>query len=336
MTEEHKIIPIDSIDLDFENPRIRRFLEYTPNPTAEQIYLALGFGSSESDSSGTTTFRSLRESIRESKGIIYPIIVRTKPDGKYLAIDGNTRLAIYKEFRDEQGPGKGWDEIPAIIRDGLKDHEVHAIRLQAHLVGPRPWDPYSKAKYLDFLRNFENLPMATIEALCGGRRRELSDLIESYNDMEKYYRPVIADESAFDITRFSAFVELQKPGIKEAILTAGFTKEDFAKWVVDQKIQPLNTVRALPRILANKEARQKFLKSGAREALKQLDLPSTPSSLDNIPLEHLARALTERIEGIAYIDVKALKSDNASSKAQALFAAVEALQELCTEITKNE
>src|SRR5215813_7557542 len=157
MVEESKSVAIDLIDLDVENPRVRRFLEYTPIPTAEQIYLALGFGSSESDSGGTTTFRALRESIRENKGIIIPIIVRTKPDGRYLAIEGNTRLAIYKEFQDEQGKGKGWDQIPCIVRDGLKENEVHAIRLQAHLVGPRPWDPYSKAKYLDFLRNVENL-----------------------------------------------------------------------------------------------------------------------------------------------------------------------------------
>jgi hypothetical protein len=180
MVEERKSVPIDLIDLDVENPRIRRFLEFTPNPSAEQINLALGVGSSESDSSGNTTFRTLRESIRENRGIIIPIIVRTKADGRYLVIEGNTRLAIYKEFRDEQGPGKGWDEISVIIRDGLKDYEVHAIRLQAHLVGPRPWDPYSKAKYLEFLRNHENLPMAMIQAMCGGKGRELSELIDAY------------------------------------------------------------------------------------------------------------------------------------------------------------
>src|SRR5205807_2383101 len=149
------------------------------------------------------------------------------------------------------------------------------------------------------------------------------------------YRPAIADESAFDITRFSAFVELQKPGIKEAILIANFTIQDFAHWVVDQKIKPLNTVRALPRILANREARQKFLKSGARDALNLLDIPP-PSTLDNIALEPLARALTERIDAIGFAEVKALKADNAGSKAQALFAALDALQELCTEISKSE
>jgi ParB-like nuclease family protein len=335
VSEQYKDIPIDDVDLDVENPRVRRFLEYTPNPSAEQIHLALGFGSSESDSGGSTTFRTLRESIRESGRIFSPIIVRPGVHNKYLVIEGNTRLAIYKEFRDEEGAGKGWDTIPAIIRDDLKDIDVHTIRLQAHLVGPRPWDPYSKAKYLTLLRDQEHLTMPAIESMCGGRRRELAELIDAYHDMEKYYRPALSDESAFDITRFSAFVELQKPGVKEAILAAGFTPEDFARWVIDFRINPLSTVRALPKILANKEAKQKFLKSGAKEALKHLDPPSGSGAVDNISLETLARAVTERLDGIGWNDVKALKADPSGSKALALVTLLESLQSLCAEISKD-
>lgn len=335
MTEQFQRIPIDEIQLDVENPRIRRFLEHIANPSAEQIHLALGFGSSESDSGGSTTFRTLRESIRESRGISSPILVRPIEGDKYLVIEGNTRLAIYKEFRDEQGTGKGWDAIPAIIRDNLKELEVHTIRLQAHLVGPRPWDPYSKAKYLTYLREVENLPMAAIESMCGGRRKELADLIDAFNDMEKYYRPALPDESAFDITRFSAFVELQKPGIKEAILGGGFKLDDFAHWVIDQKIHPLSTVRALPKILGHKDARQKFLKSGAKEAQKLLDLPLNTGALDNTTFDALARVLTERLDSIAYSEVKALKADPSGTKAVALFTLLESLQGLCDDISKD-
>jgi len=334
--DQYKNIPIDDVELDVENPRVRRFLEHTPNPTAEQIYLALGFGSTESDAGGSTTFRTLRESIKDSGRIFSPIIVRPNADNNYLVIEGNTRLAIYKEFRDEEGAGKGWDTIPAIVRHGLKDIEIHTIRLQAHLVGPRPWDPYSKAKYLTFLREQEHLTMAAIESMCGGRRRELAELIDAYHDMEKYYRPAIPDESAFDITRFSAFVELQKPGIKEAILTAGFTLEDFAHWVIDLKIHPLNTVRALPKILASKDARQKFLKSGAKEALKHLDPPSGSDSVGNISVEALTRGLTERLDSIEWNEVKTLKADLSGSKAVALFTLLETLQSLCADISKDD
>lgn len=336
MGEEYKNIPIDDIELDVENPRIRRFLEHTPHPSAEQIHLALGVGSSESDTGSSTTFRSLRESIRESPGISSPIIVRSKGAGKYIVIEGNTRLAIYQEFRDEKGTGNGWDAIPAIVRDGLNANQIHAIRLQAHLVGPRPWDPYSKAKYLTYLREQEHLPMAAIESMCGGRRKELAELIDAYNDMEKHYRPALPDEGAFDVTRFSAFVELQKPGIKEAILISGHSLDEFAHWVIDEKLYPLNTVRALPKLLKNKDAHQKFLKVGAKEALKHLDLPTDSNALDNVSIETLARVLTERLDGIEWTEVKALKADPAGSKAVALFGLQDTLQSLCADISKDE
>jgi hypothetical protein len=335
MAEEYRNIPIDDVELDVENPRIRRFLEHTPSPTAEQLHLALGFGSTESDAGGSTTFRTLRESIRESRRICSPIIVRPNGQNKYLVIEGNTRLAIYKEFRDEQGEDKGWDAIPAVIREGLKSIDIHTIRLQAHLVGPRPWDPYSKAKYLTFLREQEHLPMPAIEAMCGGRRKELAELIDAYHDMEKYYRPALPDESAFDITRFSAFVELQKPGIKAALVSNGFKLEDFARWIIDRKIDPLRTVRDLPKILGNKEARQRFLKLGAKEAIKHLDLPPGSAALDSVSIEALTRVLTEKLDSIEYNEVKALKADPSGNKAVAMLSLLETLQELCQEISKD-
>jgi hypothetical protein len=333
MAEEYKNIPLDDVELDVENPRIRRFLEHFPSPTAEQIHLALGFGSTESDAGGSTTLRTLRESSRESGRICSPVIVRPRGDGKYLVIEGNTRLAIYKDFRTEFGNGKGWDAIPAVIRDGLSSIEIHTIRLQAHLVGPRPWDPYSKAKYLTYLREKEHLPMPAIEAMCGGRRKELAELIDAYHDMEKFYRPALPDESAFDITRFSAFVELQKPGIKAAIVNNGFKLEDFARWIIDRKIDPLRTVRDLPKILAHKEAKQRFLKSGAKDAIRHLDLPPGTGALDNVSLEALARVLTERLDSIEYNEVKALKADPSGNKAVAMLSLLETLQEICEEIS---
>lgn len=54
--------------------------------------------------------------------------------------------------------------------------------------------------------------------------------INAYSEMETYYRPIIPDDGSFDTTRFSGFVELQKPGIKEAIAKAGFDVTHFSRW----------------------------------------------------------------------------------------------------------
>src|SRR6202034_3335818 len=107
--------------------------------------------------------------------------------------------AIFRCFRDDPIPGQ-WDRIPALVYENLDSNQVEAIRLQCHIVGARQWDPYSKAKYLDHLLNVENVPLARIVDLCGGRRRVIVEYIDAYRDMEKYYRAILDSDSDFDAT----------------------------------------------------------------------------------------------------------------------------------------
>lgn len=324
-------LSIDDLDLDVENPRIRKFIEqYGTTPNFDQMLLALGAGSSDPESGSTVTFQSLKESIRAQGGVINPIFVDRKPNGRYRVVEGNTRVAIFRSFLADSVRG-AWDTIPAIIHDQLTGHQADAIRLQCHIVGPRPWDPYSKAKYLDDLLNTKNLPLATVVDLCGGRGKEIRDYVAAYRDMEKYYRPILESDGEFDATRFSAFVELQKPNIKEAIIESNFTFASFAEWVRNRKIDPLNTVRALPRILKNAPARVRFLAAGAREAIKLLEVPPAPG-LTNVPLDQLLRVVIEKLNTMAWRDLEVLKNDPGSERSQLLIEAHEVLAEVCQTI----
>jgi len=326
----YQILPVDQLELDTTNPRIRKWIEmYGDTPSAEQIHLALGVGAGDTDAT-STTFNSLRESIRTNQGIINPIIVNRRPDGKMVVVEGNTRVAIFRGFKEDNVPGT-WDHIPALVHDDLEQTGIDAIRLQAHLVGPRPWDPYSKAKYLHHLRNHENMPFNQLVDLCGGKRRELQDYIDAYSDMEKYYRRVIPEDGAFDATRFSAFVELQKPAVKQAIVKAGHDLEDFATWVDQRLIDPLNTVRLLPRLLENPQARAIFLQDGAKEAAKLLDGPPSASA-QALSLEELARVLAQRINQLPWRELERLRESSSLPLSQALFEAEEALNEVCLKI----
>ncbi len=190
---KYKTLAVDALTLDTKNPRIAKWIEiYGGEITAEQMSLALGATSSETEEGGTT-FVSLRESIKTNKGIIHPIIVNKQSEGKHVVIEGNTRTLIYREFRDNNVPGS-WDQIPAITYENLSEAEIDAIRLQAHLVGPRPWDPYSKAKYLVLLSNSQYLTTDQIVDFCGGKKREVLDYMAAYHDMENTYRPLLDSE----------------------------------------------------------------------------------------------------------------------------------------------
>lgn len=315
-------VPVADIELDRNNPRIRRFLDMYPDPTPEQIYLALGAGG-EAPGEGGTSFDKLKNSILSSKGIVQPIIVN-RVNGKLICIEGNTRVAIYRSFVEEKVTGD-WTMIPAMVYTDLSEDRVDAIRLQVHLVGPRAWDPYSKGKYLHYLRTQELQPFERIIDFCGGNKREVQESIQAYADMEKYYRPLV-DEGKYDLTRFSGFVELQKPKVKEAVLAAGFGFGNFAEWIHERKIDPLNTVRQLPAVLANPRAQKIFLKDGMRKAMAALDRPDLEVELGKASVGQLARALTEALRRIEMTEIRRLRANSDDETVRSAYEALEELQ----------
>lgn len=318
-----QLVPIADIHLDRNNPRIRKFLEmYGEEPTAEQFYLALGAaGDEEGDNSAT--FEKLKNSIQTNGGIIQPVILNRK-SGKYICVEGNTRVALYKKFHTEKIKGT-WTHIPALVYEEMPDFQIDSIRLQVHLVGTRQWDPYSKAKYLHSLRNDKNMPLAMLIEFCGGREREITESINAFSDMETYYRPIV-QEGSFDTSRFSGFVELQKPNIKQAIAEAGFTISDFATWIRDERLYPLNTVRLLPRILKTPKAKEAFLKYDARRASDLLEKPPLSKALADADLGQLAHALTQAIYQLPWPEAERLRRDSSGDVAQLLMETLDALR----------
>lgn len=334
-------LAVSKIVLDQRNPRVAPALESIEGePPQNFIELALGqFAPDDDDKGASTTFSSLKASIRAYKGLVNPIVVTPRDDGTYVVIEGNTRVSIYRQLADEKALGS-WDTIPAIVRPDIEESGEHAIRLQAHLVGPRQWRPYAKAKYLHSLYMEQKLSINEILDYCGGnaRKREIEEYIEAYTDMQSHYIPLVGNNQP-DYSRFSAFIELQKPKVKQSIVKAGFTMEDFAKWVHNSKISPLNTVRQIPRILGNSEAKKKFLSQDAREAMKILEQPNANAAIKEATLDQLANALASKIRSLNWPDVKDLTESHDSTRAQALSDCFEELHDLCKQtglITENE
>lgn len=332
MDAKFQVLLINDIELDIRNPRIAQYIEmYGDEITAEQMSLALGAGDSQKSDSGTT-FQSLRESIRTNGGVIHPIIVNKEPSGKHIVIEGNTRVLIYREFLETKTKGD-WTRIPAMVYTNLPESEIESIRLQAHLVGPRAWDPYSKAKYLDHLQKTKHLTISQIVDFCGGKKSEVLDYIAAYNDMEKYYRPALPSDGDFDPSRFSAFVELQSNRVKTALAKSGMNFTDFSKWIINRLIFPLSTVRQIPRILGDENAKNIFLKRGAREALKILEAPQADSVLKDLSLTQLARELAKRIASLPYEEITKMRDAKESDDVDILVDVRDSLTNLCEDIS---
>ena len=329
-------IPVDKIILDKTNPRIKHYLEmYDDISNEAQMLLALGAGAEEEGGdTAQASFNRLRHSIKASGGIIQPIIVKPYDDEMYLCIEGNTRVAIYRQLRGEEPTGPNgtdqWNLIPAIVDSDIDDSETHRIRLQVHLVGNRPWDAYSKAKYLNELVEDYKMPLTELVDYCGGSQNDIRQSIDAYRDMEAHYRPVVeADPSSdFDPSRFSAFVELQKPGIKHSLYGAGYNEGHFSDWIDSRKLAPLALVRKLPQILNDPDAKRTFLRDGARAAARELDAPDLDTRLREANVSQLARALQEKINTLSYEQSQALAANENSDEYLDLHDLFTTVQEL--------
>ena len=326
-------LPIDQIELDKSNPRIANYLATHDEDDITSDLMALLLGTT-SDSCA-----SLRQSIEANNGIIHPIVVNARVDGSYVVIEGNTRLQIYKDFRRENKPGN-WNTIRCIVYENIEEEELHKIRLQAHLVGPREWDPYSKAKYLNYLANIEHMPMNRLISFCGGSSKasEIRNMIAAFNDMEEYYRPLCDDDTQFDIKKFHGFVELQRSSVLESLTVNGYTKNDFSQWMIDDRFSILQDVRRLPEILRSKKAKEVFFKSDTASAKKILAVEDlTSDRLKDIPYEMLAKELSKRMQSILYREIHHLKNDAAySDKLNSLINVYEDVKFILDEVNGEE
>ena len=328
-------LPIDSIKLDEDNPRIKQCLENYETVTPEAIALALW---DSGDGDAATSYRVLRDSIKDSGGIIHPIVVNHEENGGYVAIEGNTRLQIYKDFV-EKGISGEWSHITALVYEGLTKVEKHSIRLQSHLVGPRDWDPYSKAKYLYQLSEIEMLPMNSIINMCGGNKNEIVKAIDAYKYMKMYYEPYAKSKGLEPDTRdYSKFREHENARIKSAIQYKGFEYNQFAKWVVDENVDKAQSVRLIPAIMRNKDALEAFLKGNLTDAetvLRAAELSN--ADLSEYPYEVLANELFKKLMTLPATEVDELaNNDEKTMKRNALERLKSKLDFIINMITEQE
>ena len=268
-------------------------------------------------------------------------------DDRFVCVDGNTRLAIYRELSEEGTPGD-WATINCLVHDSPEAADIETIRVTAHLVGAREWPAYEKARYLHYLRNVAFMDYDELIARCGGNKTTITQQIEAYHDMNEYYRDVNADD-AFKIDRFSGFVELQKTGIKDSIYRAGFDLHDFGQWIRDGKIYRLADVRKLPRVLGDDTAKDTFVKGGIRsiehaivlaeENLRKTDMVPSPAdtTVADATMAILAEALLHRVKSLPREDYVALRDRQylgAQQEVDTLRDLSDHLQDLLQDVSK--
>ena len=344
MNSTHRSIPTEQIRFDRDNPRIKVALEkYGDKLDDQRIRFALQ--TATEGSSTVSSYRSLKDSIRAAKGISIPIVVWQHND-RFISVDGNTRLAIYRELSDENAPGD-WTTISCLVLDSPTELDIETIRVTAHLVGAREWPAYEKARYLHQLRNVDFMDYDELIARCGGNRTTITQQVDAYHDMNEFYRDVNNDD-AFKVDRFSGFVELQKTNVKDAIYSAGYDLQDFGRWIRDGQVYRLADVRKLPGVLADEEANETFVNGGLRsiedaiviaETNRRKDVHPSPRELlvANASIGTLAEALLARIQSLPrqeYLALRDRQYHTADQDVDTLSDLADHLQDLLQDVTK--
>ena len=339
-----RLVSTDQIAFDSQNPRIKVALEkYGDKLDEPRIRFALQ--TATEGLSTTSSYRSLKDSIRAARGISIPIVVWPKGD-RFVCVDGNTRLAIYRELHEEGAPGN-WTDISCLVLDDPAPLDIETIRVTAHLVGAREWPAYEKARYLHYLRNVEFMDYDEMIARCGGNKNTITQQIDAFHDMNRYYRDVNSDD-AFKVDRFSGFVELQKGEVKDSIFSAGLGLHDFGRWIRDGQIYRLADVRKLPRVLADDEAKDIFVNGGIRsiehaidvaEANRQETIHPSPSdvSVADADMFTLADELLQRIRSLPredYLAIRDRQYDAADRDIDTLTDLAEHLGDLLQDVAK--
>lgn len=278
---ETKRIDIDKIILDQENPRIGLFKDSQVKSelTQEEIEFAL-------INKNRPAFDKLKESIEANEGIINPIWACPLDNEKFIIIEGNTRLVIYKQLKDKYLNKETYRKILCyVLPRKISESQKNFIKLEAHLRGTTEWDSYEKARYLNILNHVEGYSIKALTKLTKMSEREISLFIQAFKDMERQYLPKYQKDPT-EVFKFSYFVEYEKnKKLKEVMRKNGLTISEFCDWVGSGKIPRAMLVRDLNPILETDQSRKIFIDKGYENAMERLSIlkPNLTSPLfDNI------------------------------------------------------
>lgn len=289
---ELKKIDISSVYFDVHNPR-SKYTSATelPDNIFDEHYQNNIIPDLLRNAEGQYSVENLKESIQKCGRITNPIQVKNV-EGKYVCVEGNTRLLIYKNLHnsaDTDEEREKWSHIPAMVYENITPDEEATLKLTAHVIGARDWKPYSRAKYIQELKNTTSLDWESITQVVGGRKANMMKLYEAVIRFDEYYVPLTNERSDM---KFSHYIESQSDVIKGALERHNFSENDFAKWVEANKFRMAINVRKLPKILDNPDAKDAFIQGDYDDAAPYLKVSSDGATTlsaasDPALIEHL-------------------------------------------------
>ncbi len=173
-----------------ENPRVYSVIRSdSGEPTQEQIQERL---------LELEHVKELAQDIKLNEGLIEPLIVK---DGSFEVLEGNSRLAAYRELA-KKDPIK-WGKIKCtLLPSDTSEALVFALLGQYHVKGKKDWIPYEQAGFLYRRFKRHNVDIPTLAHEIGITQKQVKQLIDTYQFM--------VDHNDVDTDRWSYYYEYLK------------------------------------------------------------------------------------------------------------------------------
>jgi len=255
-------VPIDEIELDETNPRIRYRLSMEKNGKGlEQVILAM------------PEVKALRRDIEKNGGLRERVILQPQSNGakKKKAVEGNCRLTCYQSLHQKNKTDPRWKTVPArILPEGVDPKQVAILLADFHVAGKITWNAHEKAGHVHQMVHELNMPLEDIATYLRTSKSTVSRLEQAYKFMVDRFLK-IDDEKYAKVgeRKWSYFEEF----FKQKDLREEFKKnpdfgDSFCRWVGDGRLPEGETVRSLPTIIKNPDAYKKFKEAPAEDAFK--------------------------------------------------------------------
>ncbi len=258
---KHENIPIDQLELDPDNPRIRYRLQHQ-KPGGEQEQELLGW----------PDVIRLRKDIEKSGGLRERIIVQWDPrTKKYKVIEGNCRTVSIRHLNSKNPSDQKWQTVIAKVLPPDADRRAVAILLMDfNVVGKIQWKAHEKAAQVYLMHTDLKMTLDEIALYMRTSKTTVQRLLHAHKAMNELF--LTMDDGLYEKKgegAWSFFDELYKsPELRKKMKAEPEFVEDFCRWVGDERLTAGADVRMLPKILKDPVAVKKFTMGPANTAFQ--------------------------------------------------------------------
>ena len=252
----HDQVPIELVELDFENPRIkyRLALEIAkqgkrPNERElEKIILSLN------------EVKDLRRDIKANGGIHERVILQENGE-KFKAVEGNVRSTCYRSLHAELPKDNRFKTIPARILPSDVDPRIVAKLLTTyHVAGKIQWRPHEKAGHCYHMAHTLGMKQEDIASAMRTSKGTVNRYLTAYSFFTDTFLTIDNKKYAeAGNGKWSYFEEFfKKKEFRDELNRNPKFGEDFCRWVGEGRLPQGSDVRRLPLILKHSAARAAF------------------------------------------------------------------------------